>query len=549
MIITGQPKQPIHALRIIDDMCTGCVVCMKACPNKAIRVEDGKAKILYDRCVACGACYKACNHGAIEPLSTPLDQLKRFAHPVAVPSPALFTQFGYDVTPNQVMLALRNLGFEHVVDTSWAAEMVASAMTQYLEQNQSIRPGISPTCPAVVRLIAMRFPSLVPNVMPLLSPQTLAAKWIKTRAAADHGWYTGDVGVFIISPCVAIRPTIEDPFSVKSPYVDGIICASEIFGYILQALGDLQETETIQRASGVGLAWAGSGGQAASVRAEHTLAVSGFSEVVNILEMLEAGRFPELRFVEAHICAGGCIGGPLVVENRYRAASIKDEMMRRYGSVSKVDDAKVAELLKRGDFSWETALDPHPLPPLAPDPREALRKLHQIQEIKSRLPMLECGVCGSPDCDTFAEDVVQVHVNENACPYVKPRAAANVSDGQPKEDAVTVKDIADALDLEVMAGRQGLDRAVSSGYVSDLLSDVMAKAPVDAFWLTVQTHQNVAAVAVLKDLAAVCVVGGRRPGDDTLQKAEEEGLPILMAKQDAYTLVCRLNDMGLAGGS
>lgn len=519
---------------------------MKACPNKAIRVKNGKAEILYDRCVACGACYKACNHGAIEPLSTPLDQIKRFAHPVAVPSPALFTQFGYDVTPNQVLLALRDLGFEHVVDTGWVSEMLGSAMTNYLDDNPGVRPGISPTCPAVVRLIAMRFPSLAPNVMPLLSPQTLAAKWIKTRTAAERNWYVGDVGVFIISPCVAIRPTVEDPFSVKSPYVDGIICASEIFGHILQALDDLNENEIIQRSSGVGLAWAGSSGQATSIKAEHTLAVSGFSEVVNILEMLEAGRFPELRFVEAHICAGGCIGGPLVVENRYRAASIKDELVRRYGNTSKVDDKKIAALYKAGAFNWETALEPHPLPPLAPDPREALHKLHQIQEIKSRLLMLECGVCGSPDCDTFAEDVVQGHAAEKDCPYIKPKIAAE-SSAKSKEDSVTVKDIAEALELEIMAGRQGLDRPVSVGYVSDLLSDVMAKAPVDAFWLTVQTHQNVAAVAVLKELAAVCIVGGRVPGEDTLKKAEEEGMTILTAKQDAYTLVCRLNDLGLTG--
>ncbi len=543
---TGKKNRQIHALRIIEDMCTGCVVCMKACPNKAIRVKNGKAQILYDRCVACGACYKACNHGAIEPLSTPLERIKQFAHPVAIPNPALFMQFGYDVTPNKVMLALRKLGFEHVVDTCWVAEMLAVAMTDYLADNPSIRPGISPSCPAVVRLVAMRFPSLVPNIMPLLSNQTLSAKYIKTHTALERGWNIDDVGVFIISPCVAIRPTIEDPFSVKSPYVDGIICASEIFGYILQALSDLEENETIQRCSGVGLAWAGSGGQAASVQAEHTLAVTGFSEVVNMLEMLEAGRFPELRFMEAHICAGGCIGGPLVVENRYRAASIRDELVRRYGNVSRVDHDKVAALYKAGDFNWETSLEPHPLPPLAPDPRQALQKLHQIQEIKSRLLMLECGVCGSPDCDTFAEDVVQGQAVENDCPYIKPKAAAG-SSTKSKEDTVTVKDIAEALNLEVLAGKEGLNKTVSVGYVSDLLSDVMAKAPADALWLTVQTHQNVAAVAVLKDLAAVCIVGGRTPGEDTLQKAQEEGLPVLAASQDAYTLVCRLSELGLAG--
>ncbi len=520
---------------------------MKACPNQAIRVHDGKAVIRFDHCVACGACYRVCPADAIEPISSSLKRIKDFAHPVAVPSPALFAQFGYKVTPNQVMLALRALGFEEVVDTCWTAEMVATAMTEYLQTHPETRPGISPTCPAVVRLIAMRFPSLVPNVMPLLSPQTLAAKWIKTRTSIERGWDIKSVGVFIISPCVAIRPTVEDPLSVKRPYVDGIICASEIYGHILHALPRLKDdSQRIQRASGVGIAWAGAGGQVNSVDCDYSLSVSGFSEVVNMLEMLEAGRFPELSFVEAHICAGGCLGGPLTVENRYRAASVKDSFIKRFGLHSDVDRDKIRELCRLGAFGWETKLLPHPLPPLAPDPLEALQKVQQIQEIKSRLPMLECGVCGAPNCHTFAEDVALGRAQEGSCPYIKPMPSGETR-GSDREDTVTVKDIVDKLGLEVLAGAGGLGRRVSAGYVSDLLSDVMAKAPAECLWLTVQTHQNVAAVAVLKDLAAVCLVGGRRPNDDTLAKAAEEGLPLLRSELDAYSLASRLSEIGLRG--
>ena len=103
------------------------------------------------------------------------------------------------------------------------------------------------------------------------------------------------------------------------------------------------------------------------------------------------------------------------------------------------------------------------------------------------------------------------------------------------------------MGLEVAAGAGGLDRQVKGGYISDLLSDVMAHAPGGAVWITLQVHQNVVAVAVLKEVAAVCLVGGRRPLPETAAKADEEKIPVLLSPDDAYTLAGKLYQAGLVG--
>ncbi len=99
----------IHSIRIDEQKCVGCVLCMKACPTQAIRLQGGKAIIKSERCVDCGECYRVCPHEAVVPLTTPFPELAKFRVTVAIPSPVLYTQFGWEVMPNQILLALKEI--------------------------------------------------------------------------------------------------------------------------------------------------------------------------------------------------------------------------------------------------------------------------------------------------------------------------------------------------------------------------------------------------------------------------------------------------------
>jgi predicted transcriptional regulator len=108
-----------------------------------------------------------------------------------------------------------------------------------------------------------------------------------------------------------------------------------------------------------------------------------------------------------------------------------------------------------------------------------------------------------------------------------------------------VQELVELFNLKAVAGKQGLEREVKGGYCGDLLSDVMAKAPVGSIWLTVQGHLNIVAVAVLKEMAAIVITGGRAPDEETIQKADQEHLPVLQWPHSAFELAGRLFALGI----
>lgn len=101
------------------------------------------------------------------------------------------------------------------------------------------------------------------------------------------------------------------------------------------------------------------------------------------------------------------------------------------------------------------------------------------------------------------------------------------------------------LRLEVKAGREQLDRVVNGAYASDLLSHVMARAKEGNIWVTIQAHQNIVAVAALLNLSGIIIAGGIEPQEDTLLKAEEEGIPILTTPLTAFEVIGRLYALGV----
>ena len=110
---------------------------------------------------------------------------------------------------------------------------------------------------------------------------------------------------------------------------------------------------------------------------------------------------------------------------------------------------------------------------------------------------------------------------------------------------MTVKELVERFGLKIAAGENGLDRLVQGGYCGDLLSDVMANAPVGCVWLTIQGHQNIVAVAVLREMAAIIISGDQSPDDDTLHKADSQAIPILMWQRSSFELAGRLHASGV----
>jgi hypothetical protein len=112
---------------------------------------------------------------------------------------------------------------------------------------------------------------------------------------------------------------------------------------------------------------------------------------------------------------------------------------------------------------------------------------------------------------------------------------------------MTVRDAAERLGLEILTENEGLAQEITGGFAGDLLSDVMARSKAGNLWLTLQTHPNIIAVAVLKELAAIVLVNGRAPEAATLAKAREEKVVVLVSPLPTFELAGKLYEAGIRG--
>ena len=108
-----------------------------------------------------------------------------------------------------------------------------------------------------------------------------------------------------------------------------------------------------------------------------------------------------------------------------------------------------------------------------------------------------------------------------------------------------VREIQKEFNLDLVAGEKGLDQDVIGGYCGDLLSDVMANSASGNIWLTIQSHKNILAVALLKEMSGIILVNGHQPDNETRVKADEEGIPILLSPASAYELAGALYSAGI----
>ena len=110
-----------------------------------------------------------------------------------------------------------------------------------------------------------------------------------------------------------------------------------------------------------------------------------------------------------------------------------------------------------------------------------------------------------------------------------------------------LEEIVKAVGMRVEAGKEALVREVSGGYASDLLSDVIANSREGDVLVTLQVHPNIIAVATLKELAGIIIVQGKKPDEETIKKAQQEGIPLMVSEFHAFEIIGKLYQMGISG--
>ncbi len=404
-----------HSVRLDPELCKGCINCIKRCPTQAIRVRNGKAQINGKFCIDCGECIRVCPHHAKHATYDKMDVMKQYRYTVALPAPALYSQFNNLDDVNIVLNALLLMGFNDVFEVSAAAELVSEATREYLNHHEDNLPIISTACPSVVRLIRVRFPNLISHLLPLNPPVEVAASLAAQRAMQKTGLERQEIGICFISPCPSKVTYSKAPLGTEKSQVDHVLAIKDVYPQLISHMKAVGEEAWDLVASGkIGISWGRSGGEASGLFTESYLAADGIENVIRVLEDLEDQKFTNLKFVELNACNGGCVGGILNVENPY-VAEVKLKRLRKYMPVARshMDMEDHAEEM----IPWTTGVQYEPVFSLGGNIMESFARLNQVERLCKKLPGLDCGSCGAPTCKALAEDIVRGQASENDCVY------------------------------------------------------------------------------------------------------------------------------------
>jgi iron only hydrogenase large subunit-like protein len=416
-------KRSYGIITIDEDRCQGCVNCLMSCRTEAIRIFEGKARIVTNRCIYCGKCFRDCPEHAITSRTHGLEDLKQYRHTIVIPSSTIYSQFPGEGAPNRILCALKALGFDEVYEEAVGAEEASIATQEYLKGYRGPYPLISSLCPAIIRLIQIRFPNFVDQINPIDLPAEIVAKGIKKQKAKELGVQENELGIFYLVPCPAKMVAVTKTETKKRSYIDGTISIADIYGQLLTALQEVREEEDLQKATGAGIGWAVKGGEIRELEPrrwlqgdKESIVVDGIKNVINVLDEIENGKLRNVEFVEARSCPEGCVGGALTVADRYVSRGRIRKLMLRNKKESIVNREEVVKLFKEGYYFFEKRLRPKPFAGrLDPDPLKAVEKMRLRDEIHASLPGLDCGACGAPNCRALADDVVQGRAEVTDC--------------------------------------------------------------------------------------------------------------------------------------
>ncbi|MBN1319979.1 MAG: 4Fe-4S dicluster domain-containing protein [Thermoleophilia bacterium] len=401
----------------IKQNCRRCYTCVRDCPAKAIRIEDGQASVVAERCISCGNCTKVCSQGAKAYSSGLEGTLAILDRETAAALVAPSFPVAFEIPPAQLMGALRQLGFTYVIEVAYGADLVNQACHEYLREHPT-GIHIGSACPAVVEYVRKYHPELTDRIIPVVSPMAATALAAKER-------YGQDVRCVFIGPCVAKKAEILD--SQMAGVVDEVLTFAELQrAFAARGIDPAAAPASDFDAPHAGLAriypipggLLESAGIGQGILDSRLIVVSGKDETIEALAGLPEDAGDQTLLVEALMC-NGCYSGPGVESTepgtlrRRRVAEFAAGSLRRQdeGTLPPFEpDASSLCLSRR--------FEPN-------DQRSDGPTEEEIREILSRTNKffpedeLNCGACGYPTCRAKAKAVYEGMAEETMClPFI-----------------------------------------------------------------------------------------------------------------------------------
>ena len=387
--------------------CQDCHKCIRECPVKAIRVQDGYARVVPELCITCGNCVLACPNSA-KRVRDDLPEAKALLasgrRVIASIAPSFVAQFP-GIRPGQLIHALRTLGFSAVSETALGAQQV-SANIYSLMRGDTKQVWISSACPAVVDFVSKYHPEYQPHLSGLLSPLLTHCKMLRS-------YYGQHIAIVFIGPCIAKKKEAEG----HPELLDAVLTFEDLDRWfseksisvaeIVETPADRFEPEDARE----GALYPIEGGMLPGVattddiRRSQFMSFSGISNVEQALKGISEWKLDHNIFFELTACAGSCVNGPKAARNtsvarrRYEIvqyAKAPDQLPRPI-SIS-IDRPYAAAPIKKNEHT-DLQL------------REALRSIGK----HSSDDELNCGGCGYDACRDFAHAMISGNAERMMC--------------------------------------------------------------------------------------------------------------------------------------
>lgn len=416
-----------HALKVVNDVCIGCTHCMNVCPTSAIRVKGGKAVIDKNACVDCGMCLKSCPQSAIVVEQDDFSRIFKYKYRVALIPTVLIGQFPDEISEDQIFSAMYEMGFTHVFEVDQAVDYLVKATKEYMDHEHQVKPFISPFCPAIVRLIQVKFPGLIENIVRLKPVLDISALYVRKKFE-NEGMDPGDAGFFYVTQCASKIASIKSPVGDYDVHVDGVINMDFIYNKILLLINqeklESEKDNKLSKLKAKNIHWTLTNGEASQFDGR-CLAIDEIHNVTDVLEKLETDEITDVDYLELRACDHSCAGGVLATNNRFLTI---ERLRKRAKYVREHYEDSNEEAIADDFFNYDEYLkkniglgkiEPRSIMKLDEDMMKALKKIEKVQRIMEVLPSIDCGACGSPTCRQLAEDVVQSKAKLNQCVFIQ----------------------------------------------------------------------------------------------------------------------------------
>ena len=397
------------------EKCKGCYACIRTCPCKAIKVEEGLAQVIKERCIACGTCLQVCVPKAKQvesDIGIVWQLLTQYPNVIAILSPS-FPAVLLKCSAGQLVAALKKLGFSQVMEDSFGAELVGREYARLITNDKG-KPILSSNCPAVVTYIEKYHPQLVGNLAPIVSPMIAMGRVIKWQ-------YNPQAKVVFIGPCIAKK--VESRDEMVARVIDAVLTFAEL-KEMFAAKGITPETEGEESFSGpkpdLGRLFPLSKGLFRVARLpddivkNDTINAHGRDYVAKILREFAGGEITA-RLINLHFCHG-CIDGP-VIDNELSGFRRK-ELVASYAR-SQADPAQTEQDIKEySSIDLSRKFTAQGVGLATPSEEEVQSILKQIGKAEP-MNQINCGACGYATCRELATSVCQGIAEVEMCwPYV-----------------------------------------------------------------------------------------------------------------------------------